>query len=43
MNQKNVVLKQIRDITSKLTLVGISDAFNSPCEKDGNIGIVDPL
>lgn len=39
MNQKNTVLKQIRDITSKLTLVGISDAFNFPCEKHGNIGI----
>lgn len=39
MNQKSVVLKQIKDITSKLTLVGISDAFNFPCEKDGNIGI----
>ncbi len=39
MSQKNVVLKQIRDITSQLTLVGMSDAFNFPYEKDGNIGI----
>lgn len=39
MNQINMVVKQIRDITAKLTLVGMSDAFNFPFEKDGNIGI----
>ncbi|WP_201526384.1 DUF2290 domain-containing protein [Psychrobacter frigidicola] len=39
MSQKNAVLKQIRNITSKLTFYSLSDAFNFPCEKDGNIGI----
>lgn len=39
MSKKDIVLLQIRDITSKLTLHSLSDAFNFPCEKDGNIGI----
>lgn len=39
MSQKNIVLKQIRNITLKLTSCSLSDAFNFPCEKNGDISI----